>query len=255
MERKNFLRNSLGLAGLGALLLDACKKSEISSSVVTTTTDGSCIVSPAETEGPFPYTTDGNTRSEISNPLNRADIRSNSSDGVLQTGLPLSLIITVVNVNNNCALVSGARVDLWHCNRYGYYSGYGNQSGGLNGQANSYLGENWLRGYQLTDSNGEAKFTTIYPGWYQGRATHIHFEVYLDSVMKKTTQLTFPETISDAVHVTSLYAAHGINTTRNANDNVFGDSATDLANEIFTMTGDATNGYTGTHTIGLALLK
>jgi protocatechuate 3,4-dioxygenase beta subunit len=253
MHRKKFLAKSLGLTGLGVILLDACKKSGISTETTTTSTDGSCIVSPTETEGPFPYTADGNTKSEISNPLDRSDIRSNSADGVLQSGLPLSLIITVVNVNNSCAVVEGARVDLWHCNRNGYYSGYSNQNGGLSGQPNSYLGQNWLRGYQLTDSNGEAKFTTVYPGWYSGRATHIHFEIYIDNVMKKTTQLSFPESISDVVHLTSLYAAHGLNSTRNANDNVFGDSASDLANEIFTMTGDVTNGYIGTHTIGLSL--
>jgi len=254
MERKRFLTRSLGIAGLSAVLIDACRKTEVSSSATpVTSTDGECIVSPTETEGPFPYTSDGNTRSEISNPLDRVDIRMNSSDGAIQAGLPLSIIITIVNVNNNCALVPDVRVDLWHCNRNGFYSGYGNQSGGLNGTANSYLGENWLRGYQLTDSNGQVKFTTIYPGWYQGRATHIHFEVYVNNVMKKTTQLTFPETISDAVHITSLYSAHGINPIRNASDSVFGDSTTDLANEYFTMTGNTTNGYAALHQIGIAL--
>jgi len=256
MERKKFLTRSLGITGLGTVLIDACRKTEVSdssSSASTTTTDGDCTVSPTETEGPFPYTTDGTTKSEIANPLNRSDIRTNSSDGAIQTGLPLSVVITVVNVNNSCALVSNARVDIWHCNEVGYYSGYANQNGGLSGLAISYLGQNWLRGYQLTDTSGGAKFTTIYPGWYQGRATHIHFEVYVNNVMMKTTQLTFPEIISDAVHVTTLYSAHGINPIRNASDSVFGDSATDLAKEIFTMNGDTTNGYTATHRIGISI--
>jgi protocatechuate 3,4-dioxygenase beta subunit len=254
MERKKFLTRSLGIAGFGAVLMEACKKTEASSNLTTTTsTDGECIVSPTETEGPFPYTSDGNTKSEISNPLNRSDVRTNSSDGAIQPGLPLSITLTIVNVNNNCALIPDVRVDLWHCNRNGFYSGYSNQSGGLSGTANSYLGENWLRGYQMTDSNGEAKFTTIFPGWYQGRATHIHFEVYVNGVMKKTTQLTFPETISDAIYETSLYSAHGINPIRNAVDSVFGDSTVDLANEYFTMTGDVMNGYAASHQIGIEL--
>jgi hypothetical protein len=71
--------------------------------------------------------------------------------------------------------------------------------------------------------------------------------------MKKTSQVTFLETISDVVHVSTLYAAHGVNPVRNANDSVFGDSATDLANEIMTLVGSVSAGYTGTYTIGLAL--
>jgi protocatechuate 3,4-dioxygenase beta subunit len=253
MERKKFLTASLGLAGLGTILIDACKKTSVANSTTDAGTDGNCVVAPTETEGPFPYTADGTTKSEISNPLNRSDIRSNSSDNVLQTGIPLSLVLQVVNVNNNCSAVSGVRVDLWHCNKDGYYSGYGNQTGGLSGISNSYLGQNWLRGYQVTDASGQAKFTTIFPGWYQGRATHIHFEIFIDGVLKKQTQMTFPETISDAVQVTSLYASHGINTTRNASDQVFGNSSTDLANETFTITGDVANGYTASHNLGLAL--
>jgi protocatechuate 3,4-dioxygenase beta subunit len=252
MERKKFLTTSLGLSAIGTILIDACKKTTVTDSTEAGT-DSGCVVAPTEEEGPFPYTADGTTKSEISNPLNRADIRSNSSDGVLQTGVPLSLVLQVVDSNNNCSSVSGVRVDLWHCNKDGYYSGYGNQSGGLSGLSNSYLGQNWLRGYQVTDSSGQVKITTIYPGWYQGRATHIHFEIFVNGVLKKTTQMAFPETISDAVHQSSLYAAHGVNTTRNANDQVFGNSSTDLANETFTITGDLTNGYTATHNLGIAL--
>jgi protocatechuate 3,4-dioxygenase beta subunit len=262
-SRKKFIRELLIGATSVPLLIEACKKDTASTSSSSsddsgsTSTSSGCVVAPTEEEGPFPYTPDGTTKDEIENPLNRTDIRSDvSSDtdnGVLQTGVLLTVTLTIVNTNNDCAAVSGARVDTWHCNRNGWYSGYGNQSGGLSGTSNSYLGETWLRGYQLSDSNGKIQFTTIYPGWYQGRATHIHFEVFINGTLKKITQMAFPETISDAVHVTSLYAAHGVNPVRNASDSVFGDSATDLANETFTITGDATNGYTATHQIGLAL--
>lgn len=264
-SRSKFIKSLLVGATSVPLMIEACKKNNVSSgsttstsdSTSTTTTTSSCVVAPTEEEGPFPYTPDGTTKDEISNPLNRSDIRSDvssdSDNGVLQTGVPLIIALTIVNTNNGCAVVSGARVDTWHCNRNGWYSGYGNQSGGLSGTANSYLGETWLRGYQMSDSNGQIQFTTIYPGWYQGRATHVHFEVFIDGVLKKITQMAFPETISDAVHVTSLYAAHGVNPVTNANDSVFGNSTTDLANETFTITGDTTNGYTASHQIGLAL--
>jgi protocatechuate 3,4-dioxygenase beta subunit len=140
---------------------------------------------------------------------------------------------------------------MWQCNKDGYYSGYSGQPGILGTQ--SYVGQTWLRGYQIIDVNGSAKFTTIYPGWYSGRATHIHIEVFVNNVLQKMGQMAFPESISDVVHVSTLYAAHGINTTRNANDSVFGNSATDLANETLSLVGSVSTGYTGTYTIGLAL--
>lgn len=243
MERKKFLRNSLGILSL-ATLVDACKKSDISggdgSGTGTGTGTGGCIVSPTETEGPYPY-----PGGELTNPLQRADITGG------QTGVPLALTFNVVNVNASCAIVSNARVDIWQCNKDGYYSGYANQPGYLGTQ--SFTGQTFLRGYQLTDNSGNALFNTIYPGWYSGRATHIHIEVYVNNVLKKTTQITFSEAISNTVHMSSLYAAHGINTTSNASDGIFGNSATDLANETVVLTGSVAAGYAGTHTIGITL--
>jgi len=239
MERKNFLKNGLLLLGSGSLILEACKKTSTTDGGSGTT--GNCITTADEVEGPYPY-----VGGEITNPLQKVDVTAG------QTGLPLTLNFTVINVNNNCAVVPGARVDIWHCNKDGYYSGYGNQTGGSLG-TQSYVGQTWLRGFQLTDATGKAQFITIYPGWYQGRATHIHIEVFVNNVLKKATQITFPETISDAVHITSLYAAHGINTMRNSADGIFNNSATDLANETVAVTGNTTIGYTGNYTIGLAL--
>ncbi|SDP98818.1 Protocatechuate 3,4-dioxygenase beta subunit [Mucilaginibacter sp. OK268] len=244
MERKSFLRTFAVAAAAGPLLIEACKKDSSSTQTETTTTTSTngttCTTSPTETEGPYPY-----VGGEITNPLNRADVTGG------QTGVPLTVTFLVVNVNDNCNVVTGARVDIWHCNKDGYYSGYANQPGLLGSK--SYVGETWLRGYLLTDASGIAKFTTIYPGWYGGRATHIHMEVFVNSVLKKVSQLTFSETISDAVHVSTLYAAHGVNPIRNASDSVFGDSATDLALETLALTGSVSAGYSGTFTIGVAL--
>jgi protocatechuate 3,4-dioxygenase beta subunit len=240
MERKNFLKNSLGLLGSGALILEACKKAATSGTTGTVSTSGSCVVTAEETEGPYPYAS-----GEINNPLQRVDVTGG------QTGVPLSLTFIVVNTNNNCALVSNARVDIWHCNKDGYYSGYAGQPGILGTQ--SYVGQTWLRGYQFTDAGGTAKFTTIYPGWYTGKATHIHLEVFVNNILKKTNQITFPDSTSDIVHVSSLYAAHGTNTTRITADGIFNNSATDLANETVAVTGSVVAGYSGSYTIGIAL--
>ena len=238
MQRKKFLKNSILLLGSSSLILNACKKTTTSDGGTT----GNCLAAPNETEGPYPY-----VGGEITNPLQRADITAG------QTGLPLSLNFVIVNSNNNCAAVNGARVDIWHCNKDGYYSGYGNQVGGALGGTQSYVGQTWLRGFQLADTAGKAQFITIYPGWYQGRATHIHIEVFVNGVLKKATQITFAETVSDAVHVTPLYSAHGINSMRTASDGIFNNSATDMANETVALTGNTTAGYTGTYQVGVAL--
>jgi len=245
MERKNFLKTFALVAAAGPMIIDSCKKDATStststSSSTTTTSSSGCIVTATETEGPYPY-----PGGELTNPLDRSDITESLA------GIPLSLTILVVNADSSCAVVENARVDIWHCNKDGYYSGYANQPG-ISGTL-SYTGKTFLRGYQLTDANGQVKFTTIYPGWYTSRATHIHFEVYVNNVMKKTTQIAFPQAINDAVDVSTLYAGLGVNPVTNAADSVFGDSATDLANETISLSGSIAAGYSGTYTIGLAL--
>lgn len=251
MERKNFLRAFAVAAAAGPMVFDACKKdattkasstSTTTSSTTgsTTTTTGTCVTTPTEEEGPFPYAS-----GEINNPLNRSDVTES------QPGVALALNFVVVNTNDSCNTVENVRIDIWSCNADGYYSGYANQPGVLGTQ--SYVGKTFLRGYQLTDSSGVAKFNTIYPGWYTGRATHVHIEVFVGSVLKKISQLAFPQDISDAVQVTGEYAANGVNPISNANDHVFGDSATNLAIELLSLTGSISAGYNTTHTIGLAL--
>jgi protocatechuate 3,4-dioxygenase beta subunit len=250
MERKNFLRTFALMAAAGPMIIDSCKKETVTKDSSTTTsttststtssTSASCIVTATETEGPYPY-----VGGELTNPLERSDV----TDG--QTGVPLTLNFVIVNANDSCNVVTNARVDIWHCNKDGYYSGYANQQGTLG--TKSYVGETWLRGYQLSDSSGVVKFSTIYPGWYGGRATHVHIEVYVNNVMKKTTQIAFSETINNTVYASSLYSSHGVNPISNEADSVFGDSLTDLANETISLTGSVSEGYSGTYTIGLAL--
>src|SRR5438874_501743 len=149
MERKDFLRNSIGLIGLTSLIpaLDGCKKSTVSGSGTTTGNNGSCTVTDTETDGPYP----------LYNSRGSSIQRTNITDG--KTGLPLNLTITIKNVNDSCNVLANARVDIWHCDKDGYYSGYTN-SGYLGTQNNSALV--FCRGLQYTDTNGQVKFTSIY---------------------------------------------------------------------------------------------
>src|SRR5207253_77450 len=104
-------------------------------------------------------------------------------------GLPLTLVLTVVNTKSNCAPLTGAAVEIWQCDAGGHYSEYSQP--GYNG-----TGQTFLRGLQVTDANGQVTFQTIYPGWYAGRATHIHVEVFVNGSTVKTTQVAFPEDVS-----------------------------------------------------------
>lgn len=237
MERKKFIADSIRLLGITGIAgsIVACKKEE----TTTDNTDdggstGSCALTDTETDGPYPlYNSRGSA-------IQRVDI----TDG--KTGIPLNMNITIKNVNNSCAVLANARVDVWHCDKDGYYSGYTN-SGFLGTQNNSALV--FCRGLQYTDENGLAKFTTIYPGWYQGRVTHVHVQVYVGNTLKLTTQIAFPETINTAVYNTSLYSAHGQNSTKNTTDNIIADS---LDNELATVVANSNGGYDLTHTIYVA---
>lgn len=188
----------------------------------TVSTNGACAVTPEETAGPFPSITS----------IVRSDIREG------KTGVALNLAIKVVNVNNGCAPLAGANVEIWHCDVSGNYSEYGSQTT-----------QTYLRGIQTTDANGLVTFTTVYPGWYQGRATHIHIEVKVNSRLVKTTQIAFPESINNAVYGSGVYASRGSNPTSNLADGIFTDS---LSSELVTPAGDPSSGYTATCQIGVA---
>jgi protocatechuate 3,4-dioxygenase beta subunit len=192
-----------------------------------------CVMTPAKTEGPY----------FVDERLNRSDIRSDAATGAMQEGVKLTLKLSVFDAGNDCAPVRGAQVDIWHANASGRYS---------DEAANGTTGEKWLRGYQRTDADGAVTFTTIYPGWYRGRITHIHFQLYLNNGLVATSQLAFPQDITTAVYDSALYKAHGQNSSVGsfAQDNVFSDGTT---GEMLTLTGDPSSGYTATLTAGVAV--
>jgi protocatechuate 3,4-dioxygenase beta subunit len=224
MERKEFLKR-LGLASIVAPIF-SCKEDEAASD-----TSSSCEVGDTETDGPYPL------YSERGTAIQRIDIRDD------RAGIPLNILLTVRNAKEDCKIFPNAAIDIWHCDKDGYYSGYTN-SGYLGTQDNSAL--IFCRGVQTSDSNGQVKFVTVYPGWYQGRVTHIHAQVYVNSVLKLTTQIAFPDAVNNAVYKTALYSAHGQNTTVNTTDGIIRDS---LDNELANVVANADGGYDLTHTI------
>src|SRR5262249_27772395 len=153
--------------------------------------NAACAVTPTETAGPFPSVTS----------LFRSDIRED------RQGIPLTLTIKVVNSSAGCAPVANANVEVWHADVAGNYSEYSSESA-----------KTYLRGIQASDASGQVVFTTIYPGWYQGRATHIHVEVKTGGVSRKITQMAFAEAVNSAVYASGVYAPRGSNPTANAAD-------------------------------------
>ncbi|MGI4873916.1 MAG: T9SS type A sorting domain-containing protein [Janthinobacterium lividum] len=218
MNRIDFLKKSfgfLGMAVVGPALLGGSQAQ-------------ACTVASTETAGPFPT-------------INPANFVRSSITGT-RTGVPFTINITVKNVQNNCAAVSGLLVDIWHCDKDGNYSQYG----GTTMQTTNYTAQDFLRGRQTTDSSGMVSFTSIFPGWYQSRATHIHVHVYTASgTSLLISQIAFPESATSAVVTVNAATASGYTKgmtgyTYNASDNVFSDGT---ATEMSTVTGSVAAGY------------
>lgn len=201
MNRKDFLR-SISLAGAVAVL-DA--KSLALPHLKKGLLNGTCVLIPTETAGPFPLDLSANPY------FFRQDIREGKA------GVPLRVKLRIIG-KANCLPMPNVRVNIWHCDKDGLYSGYSQPNNP--GQA----GLTYLRGYQITDSNGEVQFITIFPGWYTGRICHIHFQVYVSSSYAAISQLTFPIAAKNALYQANptLYTK-GIDPLNYHNDNIFAD--------------------------------
>jgi len=190
-----------------------------------------CVVTPEQMEGPF-FT---DVR------LNRSDIRSDPTDKSVKDGVPLALTLRVSAVGSTgCTPLAGAMVDVWHCDAVGVYSDAGGNT----------AGKKFLRGHQVTDANGAVRFTTIYPGWYPGRAVHIHFKVRIlagPALGKEfTSQLYFDEAVTDRVLARAPYSVRG-QRTRNSDDGLYRRGGGRL---MLALTESGT-GYAGEFSIGL----
>jgi protocatechuate 3,4-dioxygenase beta subunit len=239
MQRKDFLKNGLKMIGLAAVapLAISCAKETLDATTsgtgIGTGSTGACAVSPSETAGPFPTKTPS---SLVTN-----DIRSD------RTGVPFTINITINNSNASCAALAGAIVDIWHCDKDGYYSEYG----GTGMQSANFTSVHFLRGRQVSNANGLVSFTSIFPGWYSGRAPHIHVHVYSASgTSLLVTQIAFPTDVCNTVYTTATnYYTKGKQDTSNAADNVFSDS---LASELATVSGSVSAGYVLSHIVTVA---
>ena len=245
-------RRALGLlAGVGvAAFAAACSGGSSSKSKATassragvagsagsstsTTPAAACVLTPEITEGPF-Y-------------LNLDDVRSDITEG--KDGVPLDLKVTVVNANG-CGPVQNAAVDVWHCDAGGVYSGFdqagtgGGPGGGAQAPTDSAT---FLRGTQMTDAIGLAEFHTIYPGWYRGRAVHIHMKVHERGSVVHTGQLFFDDGLTDRVYANAPYSRRGKPDTRNSADDIYRSAG--AASAVLKMTPNG-GGYTGAITVGV----
>jgi protocatechuate 3,4-dioxygenase beta subunit len=225
-----------GGAGLVASRLGAQAGADPGLVAAGTTWMPACVVTPAQTEGPY----------FIDEKLNRVDIRSDPASGTVSDGAPLDLEVRVFRVaGGTCEPLANAMVDVWQCDAKGIYSDVRDMNGFF-----TTTGQKFLRGYQQTDAIGVARFTTIYPGWYQGRCVHIHFKVRSSAGGRSTeftSQLYFDDAFTDAVYAKAPAYAKAGQRVRNERDGIYRQGGRQLMMPVTA----AGNGYKGTFEIGL----
>jgi protocatechuate 3,4-dioxygenase beta subunit len=198
-----------------------------------------CVVRPEQTEGPY----------FLDERFGRSDIRSDAGGGPLVAGVPLALLFRVSRVEGAaCEPLPGAVVDLWQCDALGVYSGFRDFGGHFDTRDRTFL-----RGFQVTDAGGQARFTTVYPGWYPGRTVHVHFKVRTPGdgrrALEHTSQLYFDDELTDRVHARPPYDTKGQRNRRNDRDGIFRRGGDRL---MLDLTEDG-EGYAATFDIGLDL--
>lgn len=273
-SRRGALRWLLGagtLLGTGSLALVGCggggdagsstssgssgsSSSGSSGSSGSGATSSSCSLIPEETAGPYPGDGSNTANGSVANVLAlsgvvRSDIRTSIAGATgVAAGVPLQVIIELVNTNASCADLSGYAVYLWHCDAQGRYSMY----------SSGVTAENYLRGVQATASDGTAVFQTIYPGCYAGRVPHIHFEVYRSTTTAsnwnnklRTSQMCFPSDANTAVYATSGYGSSAANNAASSlsSDGIFSDG---YSTQLATVTGSVSAGYVARLKVGIA---
>jgi protocatechuate 3,4-dioxygenase beta subunit len=171
-----------------------------------------CVAQPEQTEGPY----------FVDKVLERSDIRLDPASRRISEGerLTLKFALSRVTPVGACAVLPGAQVDIWHCDS------------DVEDRNTDTRGQQFLRGYQVSDGLGIVRFTTIYPGWYSGRAVHVHFKVRVPGdngrIDEFTSQLYFSDELTDRVHRAQPYAAHKGQRLVNSRDMIFREGGTQL---------------------------
>lgn len=184
MNRRDAFR-AVAVTASGGLLMSQqafAQQAGVSASQTAALLQGAdiCAIIPEVTEGPYYFDPE----------MERVDI----TEG--RPGIPMRVRLQVVDAS--CLPMPGARVDIWHCDATGIYSGYANQ--GDDGTTDA-TGQTFMRGTQFADDNGIAEFVSVYPSWYRGRTTHVHFKVFLDETNILTGQIFFPDALSEYIYV------------------------------------------------------
>lgn len=218
MERSLFLKKGLGFLGMALVAPSLLAEKEEAAA---------CTATVTETAGPFPT-------------INPANLASSNIVGD-RTGVAFTVNIDVKSITD-CNAVQGIIVDIWHCDKDGNYSQYG----GTQMQQTDYTNMTFLRGRQVTDANGQVSYTSIFPGWYTGRATHIHVHMYTSGgTSLLISQIAFPEGAGSAVATVNAATQYGYTKGMtgyqyNASDNVFSDGT---STEMSTVAGSLASGY------------
>lgn len=227
MKRHEFLKG-IGLAGLGSLPF-----ARAAAQMADGKTAACPTLIPTETQGPFPLDLSTNNAATYF----RADVRES------KPGTQLNLKIRVLGAAN-CLPMANARVNIWHCDAAGAYSGYSTTQG----NTSNTVGQTYLRGYQLTDAAGEANFTTIFPGWYNGRIAHIHFQILPAGGTARVSQMTWDIAAKNALYAanSAVYTKGADGTTSFGADNIFSDGTSE---QLATLTGSGTGPYSSELTV------
>ncbi|AYC39930.1 intradiol ring-cleavage dioxygenase [Streptomyces griseorubiginosus] len=256
LARRRMIRLMAG-TGAGLLPLVGCTGSSSPTAVTSPSATGAdagtgttCAAVPEETVGPYPGDGSNGVNVLKESGVVRRDITGSFGDsaGGTAEGVPLTLTLTVVDAASGCGTPrKGAAVYVWHCDREGGYSLY----------TEGLTGENYLRGVQETDEQGQVTFTSVFPGCYPGRWPHVHFEVYgslRDAVsataITSTSQLAFPEDVCDAVYATEGYGPSAPNLRRLSleTDSVFRDGHD---RQLARVKGSVAKGYTASLTVAV----
>jgi protocatechuate 3,4-dioxygenase beta subunit len=228
---KSTRRGFLGILSTGAAGLLQPRQAQAASEPQTGGTEEACILTPQAEEGPF-----------YADPkLVRSDIAED------KTGIPLTLRLRVIEAGA-CNPIAGARVDIWHCDAQGLYSAFRGQGDRHTIDASS---KTFLRGTQMTDAAGWVGFRTIYPGWYDGRTTHIHFKVFLDQQNVLIGQTFMPDALNEFIYsnVPAYQGRARQRTVLNANDFVI--ERSDPDHSAFCAVKEERERYVATLTLGV----